>query len=80
MTRRGFIQSGLAVGLGTPVFAALRRERLVANGIKVPAINYPEYMPSGKINIADPDGYHIEIAHWGKSEQEAWEKRLDAKK
>jgi predicted enzyme related to lactoylglutathione lyase len=56
------------------------RERLVANGINVPAIDYPEYMPSGKINIADPDGYHIEVAHWGKSEQEAWEKRLDAKK
>jgi CubicO group peptidase (beta-lactamase class C family) len=28
VTRRAFIQSGLAVGLGTPVFAALRRERI----------------------------------------------------
>src|SRR4030095_7845882 len=28
MTRRRFMQSGLAVGLGTPVSAALRRERL----------------------------------------------------
>lgn len=28
MKRRAFIQSGLAVGLGTPVFAALQRERL----------------------------------------------------
>ena len=28
MKRRVFIQSGLAVGLGTPVFAALQRERL----------------------------------------------------
>ena len=28
MTRRSFIQSGLAVGLGTPVLAALRRERM----------------------------------------------------
>src|SRR3989442_15917281 len=28
VTRRGFIQSGLAVGLGTPLFAALRRERM----------------------------------------------------
>ena len=28
MTRRRFIQSGLAIGLGTPVLAALRRERM----------------------------------------------------
>ena len=28
MTRRRFIQSGIAIGLGTPTFAALRRERL----------------------------------------------------
>ena len=28
MTRRSFIKSGLAVGLGTPVLAALRREQM----------------------------------------------------
>jgi hypothetical protein len=28
MTRRSFIQGGLAFGLGTPVLAALRRERM----------------------------------------------------
>ena len=28
MTRRRFMQTGLAVGLGTPVFGALRRERV----------------------------------------------------
>ena len=28
MTRRSFIQSGLAIGLGTPVLAALRREQM----------------------------------------------------
>ena len=59
----------------TPELKGLR-ERLVAAGVKVPPINYPEYMPSGKINIADPDGYKIEIAHWGKVEQQAWEERL----
>ncbi len=37
-------------------------------------------MPSGKINITDPDGYHIEIAQWGKAEQDDWETRLAAKK
>jgi hypothetical protein len=62
----------------TPELAGLR-ERLLANGIKVPAINYPEYMPSGKVNIVDPDGYKIEIGHWGKAEQEEWQRRLSAK-
>jgi catechol 2,3-dioxygenase-like lactoylglutathione lyase family enzyme len=59
----------------TPDLKGLR-EQLLTGGIKVPPINYPEYMPSGKINLADPDGYKIEIAHWGKPEQEAWEKHL----
>jgi predicted enzyme related to lactoylglutathione lyase len=63
----------------TPDLAGLR-ERLLANGVKVPAINHPEYMPSGKINILDPDGYRIEICHWGKPEQEAWEKRIGERK
>jgi catechol 2,3-dioxygenase-like lactoylglutathione lyase family enzyme len=59
----------------TPDLTGLR-EQLLANGVKVPAIGYPEYMPSGKINIADPDGYKIEIGHWGRAEQEVWEKRI----
>ncbi len=71
-------KQGFLFYLYTPDLAGLR-QHLLANGVKVPAINYPEYMPSGTINIADPDGYHIEIAHWGKSEQEAWEKRLCAR-
>jgi catechol 2,3-dioxygenase-like lactoylglutathione lyase family enzyme len=62
----------------TPDLAGLR-QHLMDGSVKTPAINCPEYMPSGKINIVDPDGYKIEIAHWGKSEQEAWEKRLAAK-
>lgn len=62
----------------TPDLAGLR-ERLLANGVKVSAIKYPPYMPSGMINLADPDGYKIEIAHWGKSEQEAWEQHLAAR-
>ena len=62
----------------TPDLAGLR-ERLSANGVKVSAIKYPAYMPTGMINLADPDGYKIEIAHWGKSEQEAWEKHLAAR-
>jgi hypothetical protein len=62
----------------TPDLTSLR-EQLLANGVKVSQIGYPEYMPSGKINLADPDGYKIEIGHWGKPEQEAWEKRIEAK-
>jgi Glyoxalase/Bleomycin resistance protein/Dioxygenase superfamily len=47
------------------------RNHLLANGIKVSPIKYQEYMPRGEINLADPNGYKIEIGHWGKSEQEA---------
>lgn len=61
----------------TPDLVGLR-ERLLAGGVKVPAIGYPEYMPSGEICISDPDGYTILVGHWGKSEQEAWEKRIGA--
>jgi len=54
-------------------------EQLLASGVKVPPIRYPEYMRSGEITIRDPDGYTILVSHWGKSEQEAWEKRIGAK-
>jgi len=62
----------------TPDLISLR-EQLLASGVKVPPIGHPEYMPSGEICISDPDGYVILAAHWGKSEQEAWEKRISAK-
>jgi predicted enzyme related to lactoylglutathione lyase len=71
-------KQGFLFYLYTPDLAALR-EHLLANGIKVPAITYPEYMPSGKINLIDPDGYRVEIAQWGQAEQKDWEKRLSAK-
>jgi hypothetical protein len=62
----------------TPDLTSLR-EQLLARGVKVPPIRYPKYMPSGEIGIADPDGYAILVAHWGKLEHEAWEKRISAK-
>jgi len=62
----------------TPDLVALR-EQLLASGVRVPAIGHPEYMPSGEVCISDPDGYRILIAHWGKAEHEAWEKRIGAK-
>jgi len=62
----------------TPDLIGLR-EQLLAGGVKVPPITYPEYMPSGAIYMPDPDGYIIGLHHWGKSEQEAWEKRIARK-
>ena len=62
----------------TPDLPALREQLLAAN-LKVPAIRYPPYMPSGEIQIVDPDGFTVVISHWGKTEQEAWEKRIAAK-
>ncbi len=62
----------------TPDLVALR-EQLLASGIAVPSISYPGYMPSGEIQLRDPDGYVVLVAHWGKPEQEAWEKRISAK-
>ena len=62
----------------TPDLAGLR-EHLLASGVKVQPIRYPEYMPSGEIQVRDPDGYAVMVVHWGRSEQEAWEKRISAK-
>jgi hypothetical protein len=70
---------GIMLYMYTPDLAGLR-ERLVVAGVKVPPIKHPPYMPSGEIQFADPDGYSILIAHWGKAEQEAWEKRIAVNK
>jgi hypothetical protein len=37
-------------------------------------------MLNGEIHVKDPDGYSILVGHGGKSEHDAWEKRLAAKK
>jgi hypothetical protein len=62
----------------TPDLVTLR-EQLLAGGVAVPSISYPGYMPSGEIHLRDPDSYSVLVAHWGKTEQEAWEKRIGAK-
>jgi catechol 2,3-dioxygenase-like lactoylglutathione lyase family enzyme len=69
---------GFLLCMYCPDLPALR-EQLLAAGIRVPPIRYPGYMPSGEIQFADPDGYSIIISHWGKAEQEAWEKRIGEK-
>lgn len=67
---------GFLFYLYTPDLAGLR-ERLIEKGAKVSEIKRPPYMPSGMVNLDDPDGYHMEIGHWGKAEQENWEKHLE---
>ena len=56
------------------------REHLLANGVKVPPITYPGYMPSGQITLSDPDGYIVGINHWGDAEHSAWLKAIEQKK
>lgn len=60
----------------TPELTKLR-EQLVSTGVKVGPIKRPVYMPSGEVRLDDPDGYVILVGHWGKSEQEAWDKRIN---
>jgi catechol-2,3-dioxygenase len=49
------------------------RDHLLASGIEAPPITYPEYMPSGTVEITDPDGNIIGIHHWSDKEHERWE-------
>jgi hypothetical protein len=55
------------------------REHLLANGVAVPPIAYPGYAPAGNFGVGDPDGYRVEVVHWGKAQQEEWEKRIGRK-
>ena len=69
---------GFLLYLYAPDLPALR-EHLLANGVSVPSIKALPYMPSGMVNFRDPDGYILEIGHWGKAEHEAWKKRIATK-
>jgi len=61
----------------SPDLRALHAQ-LQSNGVAVPPINYPGYMPGGEMQLRDPDGYSAIVAHWEPSEQEAWEQRIKA--
>lgn len=50
--------------LYSPDLIALR-EHLLASGVSVSAISYPEYMPKGEIRLEDPDGYVLLIGQAG---------------
>ena len=38
------------------------RQRLLADGVKVGDIEYPEYLPDGECCVRDPDGYTLMLA------------------
>ena len=61
--------------LYTPDLAGLR-EQLVASGVEVSPIRYPDYLPNGEIALTDPDGYAVYVVQWGEAEAEAWARRL----
>lgn len=65
-------ERAFALYLYTDELAALR-EHLVAGGIEVSEIKRPDYMRSGEVSLADPDGYGLFIGQWGAAEHQHWE-------
>ena len=57
-------QQAVLFYLYSPDLVALR-DHLLARGVKVSAITYPEYMPKGEIRVEDPDGYVLLIGQAG---------------
>ncbi len=57
-------QQAVLFYLYSPDLIALR-EHLLASGLKVSSITYPDYMPKGEIRIEDPDGYVLLIGQTG---------------
>ena len=57
-------QQGVLFYLYSAELIALR-EHLLASGVKVSAIKYPDYMPKGEIRVDDPDGYCLLIGQAG---------------
>jgi hypothetical protein len=57
-------QQAVLFYLYSPDLIALR-EHLLASGVKVSTITYPDYMPKGEIRTEDPDGYVLLIGQAG---------------
>jgi hypothetical protein len=53
-------QQAVLFYLYSPDLIALR-EHLLASGVKVSPITYPDYMPKGEIRVQDPDDYVLLI-------------------
>ena len=66
------VERPFSIYLYTDGLATLR-EHLLASGIEVSEINRPDYMRSGEISLADPDGYGLFIGQWSTAEQQHWE-------
>jgi catechol 2,3-dioxygenase-like lactoylglutathione lyase family enzyme len=43
------------------------RNRLIAEGVNVSEISYPEYLPQGEFRTQDPDGYCLMVAQAGQN-------------
>jgi hypothetical protein len=57
-------QQAVLFYLYSPDLIALR-DHLLASGVRVSAITYPDYMPKGEIRLEDPDGYVLLIGQAG---------------
>src|SRR5580700_3542794 len=57
-------QQAVLFYLYSPDLVALR-EHLIAAGVTVAAITYPEYMPKGEVRLEDLDGYVLLIGQAG---------------
>ena len=70
---------GILLVLYTPELPALRQQ-LVAAGETPTEIERPPWMPSGHIQLRDPDGYSIGVNQWGDAEHQAWLAQLETKR
>lgn len=66
-------KQGFFIYMYTDELPALR-EHLLANGVKVSAINRPPYMQTGEIAVPDPDGYHVFVGQWDSATHQKWER------
>lgn len=66
---------GLILVMYTPDLPAFR-DHLIVHGVDAPEIEYPPWMPSGALFLKDPDGYAVNVDHWGDKEHAAWLQRI----
>ena len=57
-------QQAVLFYLYSPDLIALR-EHLIAAGVSVSPVTYPDYMPKGEVRLEDPDGYVLLIGQAG---------------
>jgi catechol 2,3-dioxygenase-like lactoylglutathione lyase family enzyme len=57
-------QQAVLFYLYSPDLIALR-DHLLASGVRVSAITYPDYMAKGEVRVEDPDGYCLLIGQAG---------------